>query len=180
MSFLGFTDDTIKSYTSYLSNRKFIISIENAYSDKVSITCDVPQGSILGPLLFLIYINNMPQAVDSKVLSYADDNCLLFQHEDIKTIEEHLNRDFSTLVDWPVDNKLSVHFGEDKAKSILFSPKHKSKSMRQIDISYKDVKIKKYSQGTYLGCVLDEYLTRKSMAMHVCKKVSSKLKLLKF
>ena len=63
---------------SHLSNRKFIISIENAYSDKASITCGVPQGSILSPLLFLIYINDMPQAVDSN-----------FYY--IKTIEEHLN-----------------------------------------------------------------------------------------
>ena len=61
MSFLGFTDDTIKRYTSYLLNRKFIIRIEIAYSDKTSITCSVPQGSILGSLVFLIYINDMPQ-----------------------------------------------------------------------------------------------------------------------
>ena len=58
MSFLGFTDETIKWYTSYLSNRKLVISIENAYSNKASITCGVPQGSILGPLLFLIYIKD--------------------------------------------------------------------------------------------------------------------------
>ena len=73
--------------------------MENANSDKASITCGVPQGSILGPLLFLIYINDMPQAVGSDLLLYADDTCLVFQHGNIKTIEEHLNRDFSTLVD---------------------------------------------------------------------------------
>ena len=94
MSFLGFTNETIKWYTSYLPNRKFIISMEHAYSDKVSITCGVPQGSILDPLLFLIYINDMLQAVDSELLLYIDDTCLLFQRRDIKTIEEHLNRDF--------------------------------------------------------------------------------------
>ena len=99
MPFLGFTDETIKWYTSYLSNRKFIISMENANSDKASITCGVPQGSVLGPLLFFIYINAMPQAVDSELSLYVDDTCLVFQHRNIKTIEEHLNRDFSTLVD---------------------------------------------------------------------------------
>ena len=176
--FLGFTDETIKWYTSYLSNRKFIISMENANSDKASITCGVPQGSVLGPLLFLIYINDIPQAVDRELLLYADDTCLVFEQRNIKTIEEHLNRDFSTLVDWFVDNRLSVHFGEDKTKSILFSPKHRSKSVRQIGISYKDVKIKQYSKVTYLGCVLDECLTGESMAMQVCTKVTSKLKFL--
>ena len=119
MPFLGFTE-TIKWYTSYLSNRKFIFSMENANSDKWSITCGVPQGSILGPLLVLIYINNMSQAVDSEFLLSADDTCLVFQHRNIKTTEEHVNWDFSTLVDWFVDNKLSVHFGEDKTKSTLF------------------------------------------------------------
>ena len=97
MPFLGFTDEAIKWYT-YLSIRKFVISMENAYSDKASITCSVLQGSILGPPLFLIYVNDMPQAVDSKIL-YADDACLVFQHRDMKATEEHLNRDLSTLVD---------------------------------------------------------------------------------
>ena len=73
--------------------------MENANSHKASKTCSVPQGSILGLLLFFIYINNISQAADSELLLYADDTCLVFQHRNIKTIEEHLNRDFSTLVD---------------------------------------------------------------------------------
>ena len=125
-----------------------------------------------GSLLFLIYITGMPQAVDIKLLLYVDDTCLVFQHRNIKTIEEHLNRDFSTLVDWFVDNRLSVHFGEDKTESILFSPKHRSTSVGQIDISYKDIKVKQYSKVTYLGCVLDECLTGESMAIQVCTKVT--------
>ena len=121
MPFLGSADETIKWYVSYLSNRKFIISMENANLDKASITRGVPQGSVLGPLLFLIYINDIPQAVDSELLLYADDTCLVFQYRNIKTMEEHLNRDFSTLVDWFVDNTLSVYFDEGETKSILFS-----------------------------------------------------------
>ena len=71
-----------------------MFSIENAYSDKASITCGVPQGSILGPLLFLIYIDDMPQVVDIELLQYTNDTCLVFQLKDIKTIEEHLTQDF--------------------------------------------------------------------------------------
>ena len=120
----------------------------------------------------------MPQAVDSELLLYTNDPCLVSQHRKIKTIEEHLSREFSTVADWFVDNTLSLYFGEDKIKSILFSPKHISKSIRQIGISYKEVKIKQFSKVTYLGCVLDECLTGESMAMQVCTKVTSKLKFL--
>ena len=89
MPFLGFSDETIKWYSSYLLNRKFIINIENAYSKLASITCGVPQGSILGPLHFSIYINDMPKVVDGETLLYGDDTCLVFQHRYIKTVEEH-------------------------------------------------------------------------------------------
>ena len=88
----------------------------------------MPQGSILGPLLFLIYINNMPQAVESELLLYVVNYCLVFQHRDIKTTDKHLNRDFSTLIDWFVDNKQSVQFGKSKTKSVFLSPKHRSKT----------------------------------------------------
>ena len=71
---------------------------------------------------------------------------------------------------------MSVHFGEGKTKSILFSPKHRSNSIGQIDISYKNVKIKQDSKVTYLGCVLDECQAGESMAMQVCTKITSKLK----
>ena len=80
-----------------------------------------------------------------------------------------MNWDFSTLTDWFVDNKLNVYFGEEKTKLILFSQRHKSNSVGQVDISYKDVKIKQYSKVTYLGCVLDEYLTGESIAIQVWK-----------
>ena len=60
--------------------------MENAYSNKTSMKCGAPQSSILGPLLFLLYINEILQAVDSELLLYPDDTCLVFQHKAIETI----------------------------------------------------------------------------------------------
>ena len=60
----------------------------------------------------------MPKAVDSELLLYADDVCRVFQHRNIKTIEEHLNRDFSTLVDWFVD-KRTFWRGQNKIHSLF-------------------------------------------------------------
>ena len=80
---------------------------------------------IFGPLLFLIDINDMVQAVDNELLLYANDTCPVFQPRDLKIKEEHLNRDFVTLVNSFLNNKLSVHFGGDETKLVLFSPKHR-------------------------------------------------------
>ena len=96
---------------------------------------------ILG-LLLLLYINDMVQAVNCDLLLYADDTGLIFQHKDINIIEHQLNRNFSNTCDWFVDNKLSIHFGEDKTKSILFAPLNKCKKPRKLNISNGSLNIK--------------------------------------
>ena len=101
----------------------------------------------------------MPQAVDCDLFLYADDTCLLFQHKDLERIKEELTKNFSNICDWFVDNKLSIHFGEDKTKSILFSIKNRKRKIRVLDIQYGDVKTKQYSEAIYLGCELDESLS---------------------
>ena len=90
LSAIGFSNHTIGWFKSYLSNRLFRVNLENCYSDPSNITCGVPQGSILGPLLFLIYVNDMPQAVKSNLFLYADDSCLVFQGKDVIEIEKQL------------------------------------------------------------------------------------------
>ena len=76
----------------------------------------------------------MSQAVDSELLLYADDTGLIFQHKDITEIETTLNKNFSLLCDWFVDNKLSIHFGKDRTKSNSFGSKHKIKKLKPLNI----------------------------------------------
>ena len=140
MKCMGFSNDVIKWFESYLSKRMFSVQVEKSFSDKALISCGVPQRSILGPLLFLLYVNDMVQAVNCDLL-YADDTGLIFQHKDINIIEQQLNGNFSNIYDWFVDNKLSIHFGEDKTKSILFAPSNKCKKIRKLNISYGSLKI---------------------------------------
>ena len=116
MKYLGFSKNTITWFKSYLCEWKFKINIDNSYSSPASLSCGVLQGSILGPLLFLLYINDLPQAVVSDLLLCADDTCIVFQHKNEIEIERQLIRDFSSVCDWFVDNKLSKHFGQDKTK----------------------------------------------------------------
>ena len=93
----------------------------------------------------------MSCAVDSKLLLYADDSCIIYQHKDIKIIEDKLNEDFKNLCDWFVDNKLSIHFGEEKTKSILFASKYLIKKGNILNISYNGIEIKQHSKVCYLG-----------------------------
>ena len=75
----------------------------------------------------------MPQAVDCDLFLYADDRCLLFQHKDLEQIKKELTKNFSNNCDGFVDNKLSIHFGEDKTKSILFSTKNRKRKIGTLD-----------------------------------------------
>ena len=178
LSAIGFSNHTIGWLKSYLSNQLFRVNLENCYSDPFNITCGVPQESILGPLLFLIYVNDMPQAVKSNLFLCADDSCLVFQEKDAIEIEKQLNEDFTNICEWFVDNRLSIHFGEDKTKSILFASKRKIKNIPKLKINYKNIQIKQHSKVTYLGCILDETMSGESMALKVINKINSRPKFL--
>ena len=108
----------------------------------------------------------MVQAVNCDLLLYADDTDLIFQHKDISIIEQQLNRNFSNICNWFVDKKLSIYFGEDK-KSILFAPLNNCKKLRRLNISYGSLKIKHYSEVTYLGYILDESLSAELKSVHM-------------
>ena len=120
----------------------------------------------------------MPQAVKSNLFLYADDSCLVFQGKDVIEIEKQLNEDFTNICEWFVDNRLSIHFGEDKTKSILFASKRKIKNIPKLKINYKNIQIKQHSKVTYLGCILDETMSGESMALKVINKINSRLKFL--
>ena len=84
----------------------------------------------------------MIQAVNGDLLLYDDDSG---QQKDNDIIEYQLNKNFSNICDWFVDNKLSIHFGEDKTKSIFFATLNKCMKRRKLNISYGSLKIKQYS-----------------------------------
>ena len=120
----------------------------------------------------------MPQAVKSDLLLYADDTCIMYTGKDIKMIKGQLNTDLSSPCDWFIDNKLSVHFGEEKTKSILFGNKRQLKNQRDFVLGYRNIETKQYSKVTYLRCILDNDLSGESMATKVLSLVNSRLKFL--
>ena len=178
MKHIGFADSALYWLKSYLTNRTFFVNVGKESSLPGNLSCGVPQGSILGPLIFLLYVNDMPQAVDCDLLLYADDSCLVFSDKSISDIEEQLNKNFNSLCDWFVDNKLSIHFGEDKTKSILFGKTNKKSGNKKLDIRRGDIKIKQHTSVTYLGCILDESLSGESMATRILGKINGRLRFL--
>ena len=124
----------------------FKISINTSYSSPSDLLCGIPEGSILGLLLCPCYINELPQAVASDLLLYADDTCIVVRHKSVIEIEKQLIRDFSNLCDWCVDNKLSKPFWQDKTKSILFGTKHKLRNYKFLNILYNDIEIKQHAK----------------------------------
>ena len=175
---IGFSEKTVAWFKSYLSDRAFKVNINNRFSDLPKINCGVPQGSILGPLLFLLYVNDMPQTVHSDLLLYADDSGLTFQHKHVYTIEYQLNKDFANLCKWFVGSKLSIHLGEEKTKCILFGSKLKLKNAGKLNIMFNGIEIKQYSKVTYLGCLLDETMSGESISLKTIKRINQKLKFL--
>ena len=94
----GFRKSVTKWFESYLSNRNFLVYIDNVFSAVGTINCGVSRGSILEPLLFLLYVNALPQSLSEVgFYLYADDTCIFYQHEDVKKFKNVLNKEFLSL-----------------------------------------------------------------------------------
>ena len=106
----GVRGNNLKWFESYLNNRKQFIAYNNKYTSFETITCGVPQGSILGPLLFLIYVNDLNQV--SNILDpimFADDTNFFYSHHQIKTLFETVNCELKNISQWFRANKLSLN-----------------------------------------------------------------------
>ena len=132
----GVTDRNHSWFKNYLSNRKqFIINIKEN-TELETITCGVPQGSILGPLLFLLYVNDLKNASNLlDPIMYADDTNLFLAHKDISYLFETANLQLERISQWFISNKLSQAKQASKTSKTKYSFFHKS-SKREIFRSF--------------------------------------------
>ena len=118
---LRFSNSRVAWFNSYVTHRSFIVNVSKEYSSPGTLSCGVLQGSVLGPLLF--------HRLSIPSYYYMQKTLALYTWgKDTKTIEEQLNRDFNFLCEWFIDNKVSIHFGKEKTKSILFETKRHLKN----------------------------------------------------
>jgi len=147
-----------KWIASYLENRNQYVQYQDTSSDLRKITCGVPQGSILGPTLFLLYINDMYQ-VSNKLnfILFADDTNLLFSGKDINKVCKTLNVELEKLCDWFAENKLSLNV--EKTNYMIFGNK---KVDCKVDIVINHLKVKQIDVTKFLGVYIDNKLSWKS------------------
>ena len=167
----GVRGQTLQLLRSYLSNRMQYISANDDYcSSMIPITCGVPQGSILGLFLFLVYINDLPTCTDSKMALYADDTVLICHEKSKHTLKAKTEKELKNVKSWVASNKLSLNF--DKTYCMLYSNKSKHQQHDFVlDIDGK--KLFPETSTKYFGTILDENLNWAEHLQYVAKKLST-------
>jgi hypothetical protein len=173
----GFHGVSKKWFTSYLSNRTQYVEINGVKSSLKEITHGVPQGSVLGPILFLLYINDLPNSIDIFSSLFADDTIFINSNENLKVLEINANLQLEKAKVWFQANKLSLNVS--KTKYIVFRTNRMAKipDTFKLSIGGRDVERIGNNCNTksfkFVGIHLDEFLTWEHHINHVINKISS-------
>ena len=123
---VGLSDDTVNWFQSYLANRKQGTSVGDTLFVAAPITVGFPQGSILGRLLFLIYVNDLPSCqLASEIILYAYDAVIYYSSTDMLDLESKFNSDLATISDWFSSNLLTLNIS--KCNFVIFGNSRKPK-----------------------------------------------------
>ena len=173
---LGVQSPLLQWFESYLCNRKQRVVIEGQCSDWRTITSGVPQGSVLGPLLFLIYINDITDDLASLPLIYADDTTLLEIVDDPVVSAGRLNSDLHKISVWA--DKWLVTMNPVKSRNVIFSLKRNKQVHPPLFLSSNIVK--DVESHTHLGLTLQSSMSWRKHIVRVFEKASKRLNMLKF
>jgi hypothetical protein len=159
---------------SYLVNRFQYVSFNDNSSGLKRISCGVPQGSILGPLLFLVYINDIINCSDiMKFILFADDTNLFFSGDDLWKLMSSVNTELIKLSDWFKSNKLSLNI--KKTNYIIFGNKKIPKSLNQFQLSIDGNILEQVENTKFLGVYIDNKLNWSRHIEHVALKIAKSL-----
>ena len=159
---------------SYLNDRRQIVVVNGHKSEMVCIKAGVPQGSRLGPLLFIIYMNDIINSIESDILIFADDTSLFASGTDPVITAEQLNRDLQQISNW--SKKWKVSFNAKKSKDIIFSNKYLNNSPPLV---FNDNYIERVNCHKHLGVYLSSTLDWSVQLNEVCLKANRKLSVLR-
>ena len=158
MKSFGIKGNLLKFLQSFLSNRVQRVVLNGQCSEWKNISAGVPQGSILGPLLFLIYINDLPDGLQSDVKMFADDTCLFSVIKDKNDSANDLNADLEKISNWAFQWKMSFNPDPSKqASELLFSRKRNNE--HHPNLMFNGTSVNKVSKEKHLGVIMDNKLS---------------------
>ena len=166
----GIRNVALSWFESYLTGRKQYVHLNGVNSITNDIVCGVPQGSVLGPLLFLLYINDLPNISDKlKFYLFADDTNIYYESDNTKSLEKTVNKELEKLHDWLCINRLSLNIS--KTSFVIFRAINKSKTSSMTLLINKQA-INESKSVKYLGILIDSHLTFKNQIDELSKKIS--------
>ena len=169
-------------FTNYLFGRSQRVIFDSALSTPQPIYCGVPQGSILGPLLFLIHFNDSANTlVHCKIVKYADDTVLFVSHKSIEVIERLLNEDFNNFCSWLGDNELVINTKIGKTEYMVFGTSKRLNQLNDppLNLSYHGIFINRTDSYKYLGITVNGSLNMCDNFRFALKKASTRVNLLR-
>ena len=175
----GISNEALMWFDTYLTNRQQMVSLNNCKSDTEKVTCGVPQGSILGPLLFLLFINDLPLYVNNISADlYADDTTLYDIQTSLEAIEANLQNGLNQLHIWCKNNGMVLNSAKTKVMLVTTNQKRLRLQNTNLNLQYMDETLKMISSDKILGVFVDNNVSWSNHVMHVCKKISSYIWLL--
>ena len=171
LNYYGLRGNVNKLIQSYLGNRKQYVSLNGIDSETKNLNCGVPQGSSLGPLLFLLYINDFRLCLDvTESGHFADDTFIMYCSKKLKSIETIVNTELKLVSKWLRLNKLSLN--SDKTKLIFFHSKRHTLNYDGISIKFNGKKLFPVDNIKYLGMYIDKYLSWNFHIQQLSQKLS--------
>ena len=176
----GIRDEELEWFKNYLFNRHIQVCFDGVLSQQQPVYTGVPQGSILGPLLFVIFFNDIVERLNySKIIKYADDTVIFCANRDIHTIESWLNSDLDNLSSWFDENELLMNLKPGKTEVLMFGTAQRiAKTNKELDIKFKNQRINVTNTYKYLGIEIDSSLNMNSHFDKTYKKMTGRMKLL--
>jgi hypothetical protein len=168
----GFRGITHEWFCNYLSDRKQFVSYNLAKSPSENVSCGVPQGSILGPLLFILYMNDI--CFTSNLINtilFADDTTVFYSHKDVSILCKTINSELKEVCNWFKGNKLSLN--AKKTNLMYLGTRMQTKNIKaNSDIYLDGCKLDRVHEAKFLGITIDENLTWKKQIDTICKSCS--------